>query len=168
MAYNQLKEAGVEVIAPSDQLPGDLEYVFRNAWTDNGDAISIIYTGTKATKTDITRHGRRTAFGAATDMLTIAKRLYINNFADGDACDCLDVATHKLRASEQAIRSPITLMKLLIVLCILFGIIVSWLIRFTARIESTWALSSAISVACWTYAVKYGRKHLVNSPTLPD
>ena len=37
----------------------ELETAFRNAWTDNADALSILYTGTPALKTDFTRTGKR-------------------------------------------------------------------------------------------------------------
>ena len=38
----------------------EMETAFRNAWTDNADALSILYTGTPALKTDFTRTGKRT------------------------------------------------------------------------------------------------------------
>jgi len=41
-----------------------LENSFREAWTNNANVISILYTGTPALKTDFTRTGKRTTNGA--------------------------------------------------------------------------------------------------------
>lgn len=61
----------------------ELETAFRNAWTDNADALSILYTGTPALKTDFTRTGKRTHKGAIDDGKNSMHRYYINNFTDG-------------------------------------------------------------------------------------
>lgn len=60
-----------------------LETIFRNLWTDNGDQLSILYTGTKALKTDFTRTGKRTIKGALMDGKHSLQRYYINQFQDG-------------------------------------------------------------------------------------
>jgi len=60
-----------------------LEIIFRNIWTDNGDQISILYTGTKALKTDFTRTGKRTWKGALLDGKHSVQRYYINQLRDG-------------------------------------------------------------------------------------
>lgn len=44
-----------------------MEETFREAWTDNANKISILYTGTPALKTDFTRTGKRTTRGALDD-----------------------------------------------------------------------------------------------------
>ncbi len=62
---------------------GDLEVIFRNFWTDNGDQLSILYSGTKALKTDFTRTGKRTMKGALMDGKHSIQRYYINQFRDG-------------------------------------------------------------------------------------
>lgn len=62
---------------------GQLETIFRNLWTDNGDQLSILYTGTKALKTDFTRTGKRTFKGALMDGKHSLQRYYINQFQDG-------------------------------------------------------------------------------------
>jgi len=38
-----------------EKLPGKFEDHFRRIWTMNADALSILYTGTTALKTDFTR-----------------------------------------------------------------------------------------------------------------
>jgi hypothetical protein len=45
---------------PFEKFSENLEEVFREAWTNNADRISILYTGTPALKTDFTRTGKRT------------------------------------------------------------------------------------------------------------
>ena len=78
--------------APFEKFKDDLESVFRNVWTDNADAISVLYTGTPALKTDFTRTGKRTYGGALYDLKNSLTRYYINNFCDGYNHDCLDLA----------------------------------------------------------------------------
>ena len=40
-----------------------LEKVFKNVWANNADALSVLYSGTGALKTDFTRTGKRTTAG---------------------------------------------------------------------------------------------------------
>lgn len=78
-----------------------LERAFKDAWTDNADAISILYTGTPALKTDFTRTGKRTYLGALNDAKNSLTRYYINNFCDGFNHDCLDLAQGRLTATSK-------------------------------------------------------------------
>jgi hypothetical protein len=73
-----------------------LEVAFRNAWTDNADAMSILYSGTPALKTDFTRNMKRTYKGELQDGYNSVKRYFINNFYDGYNHDCLDLWQKKL------------------------------------------------------------------------
>jgi hypothetical protein len=52
---------------PFEKFNTNLEEAFREAWTENADRISILYTGTPALKTDFTRTGKRTMKGAIND-----------------------------------------------------------------------------------------------------
>lgn len=81
-----------------------MERAFRNIWTDNADAISILYTGTPALKTDFTRTGKRTYAGALSDAKNSITRYYINNFCDGYNHDCLDLAQKKLTVSSNLVK----------------------------------------------------------------
>ena len=67
-----------------------LEKVFRGIWADHGDYLSKMYSGTPAQKGDFTRHGQRTAVGAAKDLFISGKRFYLANFRDGYRQDCHD------------------------------------------------------------------------------
>lgn len=60
-----------------------MEQIFRDLWTDNANAISVLYAGGPALKTDFTRTGSRTFYGAYSDAVTSIKRYYTNNFCDG-------------------------------------------------------------------------------------
>jgi len=73
-----------------------LEVAFRNAWTDNADMMSILYSGTPALKTDFTRNMKRTYAGELQDGLNSVTRYYINNFCDGYNHDCIDLWQKKL------------------------------------------------------------------------
>uniref|UniRef100_A0A7S3MPI2 Uncharacterized protein n=1 Tax=Favella ehrenbergii TaxID=182087 RepID=A0A7S3MPI2_9SPIT len=78
-----------------------LEQSFRNAWTDNADRLSLLYTGTPALKTDFTRTGKRSTAGAINDGKHSMIRYYINNFTDGYNCDCLDLSQGQISAKQQ-------------------------------------------------------------------
>jgi len=65
--------------------------VFRNVWADNADAISKEYAGTGALKTDFTRTGCRTKYGALQDGYNSAVRYIKNNFQDGSRQDAMDL-----------------------------------------------------------------------------
>ena len=88
-------------ISPFQEFKGDLEQKFRDAWTDNADICSFLYTGTPALKTDFTRTGKRTLMGAVWDGIHAVMRYYINNFTDGYYHDCLDMATLRLTPKNQ-------------------------------------------------------------------
>ena len=80
----------------------EMESAFRNAWTDNADALSILYTGTPALKTDFTRTGKRTQKGAIDDGKHAMIRYYYNNFTDGYNQDSLDFCQKKLKGEIKA------------------------------------------------------------------
>ena len=86
-----------------EKFPEKFEEIFREAWTNNADTMSILYSGTPALKTDFTRTGKRTQKGAMMDGYHSVLRYYINNFTDGFNQDCLDYSTSKLsmRPSDQ-------------------------------------------------------------------
>jgi len=67
------------------------EYVFKNVWADNADACARQYAGTGALKTDFTRHGKRSVWGALQDGYNCLIRYHMNNFYDGFRQDSLDL-----------------------------------------------------------------------------
>mmetsp|Transcript_1777 Transcript_1777/g.2507 ORF Transcript_1777/g.2507 Transcript_1777/m.2507 type:complete len:588 (+) Transcript_1777:63-1826(+) len=87
----QLRELGV--LSDQQDLSSDNQFyfrVFKNAWADNGDAISIQYSGTGALKNDFTRTGKRDFRGMLNDGRNSVMRYYLNNFHDGKRQDAYD------------------------------------------------------------------------------
>lgn len=68
-----------------------LNFEFMNFWADNADAVSSVYSGTGALKTDFTRTGQRTKAGAFNDFTNSATRYLKNNYKDGDRQDSFDL-----------------------------------------------------------------------------
>lgn len=69
------------------------EHAFNNIWANNADAISLLYSGTGALKTDFTRTGKRTLAGAIADGVNSLKRYVLNNLVDGRTQDAWDLFT---------------------------------------------------------------------------
>lgn len=85
-------------------------------WTDNADQLSILYSGTPALKTDFTRTGQRTRYGAINDFRHSLRRYYINNFCDGYNHDCLDMSQKKLTPTSALVsRSWLSAFKLTLI-----------------------------------------------------
>ena len=78
----------------------DIESVFRLLWADNGDAMSMLYAGTRALKRDVTRTGMRTSQGAFDDGYNSAMRYYINNYRDARTQRGLDLTLGVLQEKE--------------------------------------------------------------------
>lgn len=87
----QLETAGL--LKPGQKWESDaaFEYIYRNIWADNADAVSTSYSGTGALKTDITRQGKRTKMGALMDFKNSVTRYVKNNFLDGARQDSFDL-----------------------------------------------------------------------------
>lgn len=109
VAFRQLEQ--LELITkktsprgPFEEFLKPLENVFREGWTNNADAMSYLYTGTPALKTDFTRTGKRTYKGAMNDGINSITRYYINNFTDGYYHDALDICTQKLIPGADSLR----------------------------------------------------------------
>ncbi len=81
-----------------------MEEAFREAWTNNANILSIMYTGTNALKTDFTRTGKRTIMGALDDGKNSIHRYYINNLCDGYNHDCLDISLSRLTPSSKILK----------------------------------------------------------------
>lgn len=87
----QLETAGVVAEGQLWEQDIDFEFVFRNMWADNADAVSNAYSGTGALKTDFTRLGKRTKVGALSDLKNSITRYALNNLADGPRQDGFDL-----------------------------------------------------------------------------
>lgn len=71
-------------------------------WADNADAVSMVYSGTGALKTDYTRTGKRTMAGNVQDGINSVVRYVKNNYMDGFRQDSIDVflGNYRVRAGE--------------------------------------------------------------------
>jgi hypothetical protein len=57
------------ILGPQEGTAGDFEFMFKNVWADNADAVSMQYSGTGALKTDYTRTGKRSTVGLLNDLV---------------------------------------------------------------------------------------------------
>jgi hypothetical protein len=69
----------------------EFELTFKDVWGNNADAMSMLYAGTGALKTDFTRTGKRTTKGALKDGYNSIMRYYLNNLVDGRRQDAIDL-----------------------------------------------------------------------------
>ncbi|RQX67155.1 putative SAC1 phosphoinositide phosphatase [Toxoplasma gondii CAST] len=76
-------------LTPLPFTPPEGDQLFRDLWTDNADALSLLYSGTPALKTDFTRTGVRSRWGALSDARNSFIRYFLNNFFDGYKHDCI-------------------------------------------------------------------------------
>ncbi|XP_071910321.1 phosphoinositide phosphatase SAC8 isoform X1 [Coffea arabica] len=65
--------------------------IFKNLWVDQGDEISLEYSGTHALKRDLVRYGKQTMAGMIKDGISALSRYYLNNFQDGIRQDAIDL-----------------------------------------------------------------------------
>ncbi|KAL3531681.1 hypothetical protein ACH5RR_005202 [Cinchona calisaya] len=65
--------------------------IFKNLWVDQGDEISLEYSGTHALKGDLVRYGKQTMAGMIKDGMSALSRYYLNNFQDGVRQDAIDL-----------------------------------------------------------------------------
>ena len=81
------------------------ETKFKNIWADNGDHVSLAYSGTGAMKSDFVRTGKRSLLGALNDGILTTRRLFINNFRDGYNQDCHDYFLGILNPKKEQIKT---------------------------------------------------------------
>ncbi|XP_037554707.1 phosphatidylinositol-3-phosphatase SAC1-like isoform X2 [Dermacentor silvarum] len=96
----QLLRMGILVPGETIKQHSSFEALYKNVWADNGDFCSIQYAGTGALKTDFTRTGKRTVFGAMRDGYNSAVRYIKNNFNDGFRQDAIDLFLGNYRVQE--------------------------------------------------------------------
>ncbi|CAN4126223.1 unnamed protein product [Withania somnifera] len=71
-------------------LTEDFE-IFKTMWVDQGDEISLEYSGTHALKRDLVRYGKQTMTGLIQDGMSALSRYFLNNFQDGIRQDAVDL-----------------------------------------------------------------------------
>jgi len=88
---SQLQELGILQVGERVEDQAEFEYIFKNLWADNADALAKQYAGTGALKTDFTRTGKRNKYGLLKDGYNSAIRYVLNNFYDGFRQDSIDL-----------------------------------------------------------------------------
>lgn len=86
-----IPQAGPDVLAIFEKADLVSFKNLRTLWADNGDMISLIYAGTGATTSSVTRKGDKSNLGSIFDhgYKTIS-RFYLNNFDDDFKQDVID------------------------------------------------------------------------------
>ncbi|XP_060176402.1 phosphoinositide phosphatase SAC8 isoform X1 [Lycium barbarum] len=71
-------------------FPEDFE-IFKTMWVEQGDEISLEYSGTHALKRDLVKYGKQTMTGLIQDGMSAISRYFLNNFQDGLRQDAVDL-----------------------------------------------------------------------------
>ncbi|CAO2820122.1 unnamed protein product [Amaranthus hypochondriacus] len=87
----QLRRMGVFSSEDTISTCSDEYDKFKILWVEQGDELSIEYTGTHALKRDLVRYGKQTLGGLITDGMSALSRYYLNNFQDGVRQDAIDL-----------------------------------------------------------------------------
>ncbi|KAK9124529.1 hypothetical protein Sjap_014131 [Stephania japonica] len=79
---SQLRRLDALSCDESISTSSDIYENFKILWAEQGDEISLEYSGTSALKGDLVRYGRQTLSGLIKDGLSALSRYYLNNFQD--------------------------------------------------------------------------------------
>lgn len=80
---------------------------YTNAWTDNGDSISIQYCGTRSLTGEIIKTGKLSLQGKLSNALVSTRRFFINTWKDGAKQDMYDAVTQRVLPQPVKKSSPI-------------------------------------------------------------
>lgn len=69
----------------------EFEKAFKSTWADHANAISLVYAGSGALKTDFTRTGKRSKVGMMQDGIRALRRYIYQNLYDGQRQDGIDL-----------------------------------------------------------------------------
>jgi hypothetical protein len=67
---------------------------FKDIWADNGDYISIQYTGTGSTHTSVTKNGKEGVLGKIQHGLVSINRFYQGSYEDNFKQKCFEIVLH--------------------------------------------------------------------------
>ncbi len=68
-----------------------LMQIFRNLWADNGDIISVQYSGTSSCITSVTKNGKHGVLGLLQHGFVTLSREYQRNFEDAFKQKCIEI-----------------------------------------------------------------------------
>lgn len=69
--------------------------IFRNLWADNGDMISVQYSGTSSCITSVTKKGKHGIMGMFQHGYVSLSRIYQGNFEDAFKQKCIEIFLNK-------------------------------------------------------------------------
>ncbi|XP_058075031.1 phosphoinositide phosphatase SAC8 isoform X5 [Magnolia sinica] len=94
----------MEAFSPSESISShpDIDEKFKILWVEQGDEISLEYSGTHALKGDLVRYGRQTVSGLIKDGMSALSRYYLNNFHDGIRQDAMDLISGRYTANRNS------------------------------------------------------------------
>ncbi|GMP51249.1 hypothetical protein CsSME_00017550 [Camellia sinensis var. sinensis] len=76
--------------------------IFKTLWVEQGDEISLEYSGTHALKRDLVRYGKQTMAGLIKDGISAISRYYLNNFQDGVRQDAMDLMSGRYTVNRNS------------------------------------------------------------------
>lgn len=96
---HRIMDAALKVMGVLDSNPETctaakfpaFEKDFKNTWADHANALSQVYAGSGALKTDYTRTGKRSKAGMVQDGVRALRRYVYQNFLDGQRQDGIDL-----------------------------------------------------------------------------
>ncbi|MCD9637867.1 Phosphoinositide phosphatase sac8 [Datura stramonium] len=74
--------------------------IFKTMWVEQGDEISLEYSGTHALKRDLVRYGKQTMTGLIQDGMSALSRYFLNNFQDGIRQDAVDLISGRYSVNK--------------------------------------------------------------------
>lgn len=96
---HRVMDAALKVMGVLDSNPDTctvskfeaFEKDFKSTWADHANALSQVYAGSGALKTDYTRTGKRTKLGIVQDGICATRRYIYQNMLDGRRQDGIDI-----------------------------------------------------------------------------
>lgn len=76
--------------------------IFKTMWVEQGDEISLEYSGTHALKRDLVRYGKQTMTGLIQDGMSAISRYFLNNFQDGIRQDAVDLISGRYSVNRDS------------------------------------------------------------------
>ncbi|TMW99109.1 hypothetical protein EJD97_003032 [Solanum chilense] len=76
--------------------------IFKTMWVEQGDEISLEYSGTHALKRDLVRYGKQTMTGLIQDGMSAISRYFLNNFQDGIRQDATDLISGRYSVNRDS------------------------------------------------------------------
>ncbi|XP_015056316.1 phosphoinositide phosphatase SAC8 isoform X1 [Solanum pennellii] len=76
--------------------------IFKTMWVEQGDEISLEYSGTHALKRDLVRYGKQTMTGLIQDGMSAISRYFLNNFQDGIRQDAADLISGRYSVNRDS------------------------------------------------------------------